>query len=584
MENEITPFRVSKRMPWSYFGAFALLAAGIIAVGSFNLKNQYDKSRRTAENEMSSIGDLKTSQIDKWYSDQLEHASYLYESPLLSGYLINIAGNPSDAEIKDKIAKCLESIRLNFKYNRVLLFDSSRKLVFAAPMEKNWVGPTSEKVMGEALTAKKIMISDLHLSKMVPGTVDMDIFIPLVPQEGDSQKEPVGVVMLEINPHDFLFPLIQSWPTSSRSAESLLIRREGDEVVFLNELRHRNGTALKLRYSIDEKANLPAIMAVLGKKGVLEGIDYRGIPVIADLDAVPGTPWFIVAKVDRDEIFDPVKRQAGVILALMLMLVLTTALGVGFLWKRNDAQWLRKSHDELERRVKERTAELAAVNRELEAFSYSVSHDLKAPLRSVDGFARILEEDFAGKFDDEGRRLLKVIRDSAKDMGQLIGDLLEFSRLSRKELHKTAIDMNEMVKEVYSQMSNDLKGRIVNLETISLPEVYGDPAMIREVMVNLLSNAFKFTRTRKVSTVKVEGKIEGDEIIVQVHDNGVGYDMAYGDKLFCVFQRLHSVIEFEGTGIGLALVQRIIQRHGGRVWAEGKVGEGAVFSFSLPIK
>lgn len=582
---------------------FIFLSLGIVIIGYFYLKNQLVKSRLSAQNVLSAISNLKLKQVSKWYSDHLDRAEYFLDSPWLSESVKKIMDNPSDTESKKKIQIIIDSIRRNFNYSRVLVFDQNRQVIVSAPEEKNWVGPSSMKSVAEALRTGKIMVSDLHLSKTVPNTIDMDIFVPLLSESTSlfSVRETYGVLMMEIDPHEFLFPLIQDWPTPSKSAETLLVRKEGNRVVYLNELRHRKNTALKLSFLINDNRNLPASMAVIGKEGLVEGRDYRDIPVIASLKKIPGTQWFIVAKLDTEEVYEPLKRQAIITLSFILILILVTALGIGFLWKRHNNQWLRAElrnfdelkkkdeelllyRDHLEKLVKARTSELEAVNRELEAFSYSVSHDLKAPLRSVDGFAKILEDDYSGKLDEEGTRLLKVIRDSAKDMGHLISDLLEFSRMSRKEIKKTNIDMKGLVKDVHSMLSDDLKGRIVSLEAVNLPNVCGDASMIREVLLNLLSNAFKFTKPCKVAIIKMEGHIEGDETIFTVKDNGVGYDMAYKDKLFCVFQRLHSINEFEGTGIGLALVQRIIQRHGGRVWAEGKVGEGASFSFALPNK
>ena len=236
----------------------------------------------------------------------------------------------------------------------------------------------------------------------------------------------------------------------------------------------------------------------------------------------------------------------------------------------------------LNRELTRRTVELEAVNHELESFSYSVSHDLKAPLRSVDGFARFLEEDYGERLDDEGRRLLTVIRDSAREMGQLVTDLLAFSRLSRKELTLTRLDMGMLVRDVWTQLATPNLGRTVKLHVDPLPSVFGDAATIHEVFVNLLSNAIKFTRPREQALIEVSGYMEASEVVYVVKDNGAGFNMDYGDKLFGVFQRLHSSEEFEGTGIGLALVQRIIQRHGGRVWAKGIVNEGATFYFALP--
>jgi PAS domain S-box-containing protein len=237
-----------------------------------------------------------------------------------------------------------------------------------------------------------------------------------------------------------------------------------------------------------------------------------------------------------------------------------------------------------EEELKRQSVQLEAANKELEAFSYSVSHDLKAPLRSVDGFARMLEEDYAERLDDEGRRLLQVIRDSAQDMGQLINDLLEFSRLNRKDLKTGRIGMSELVEDVRRQVEQAETGRAIRWDLGELPPAFGDEASIRVVLINLLANAVKFTRPRREAAIGISGRVEGDDVVYSVTDNGVGFDMAYKDKLFCVFQRLHATTEFEGTGIGLALVQRIVLRHGGRAWAEGKVNEGATFSFALPCR
>ena len=243
---------------------------------------------------------------------------------------------------------------------------------------------------------------------------------------------------------------------------------------------------------------------------------------------------------------------------------------------------LRVLKDDLEVRVAERTSQLEAANRELEAFSYSVSHDLRTPLRAIDGFSLILIEDYAGKLDDEGMRLLKVVRDNTSRMGQLIDDILQFSRTGRLGLTFSKIDMKKLALEVVEELRPT--GGKLQVAIEALPPATGDLAMMRQVFVNLVSNAIKFSRNRENDVIRVGGSIKGDEAIYFVQDNGAGFDMKYADKLFGVFQRLHSVKEFEGTGIGLAIVKRIITRHGGRVWAEGKVNEGATIYFALPTR
>lgn len=227
---------------------------------------------------------------------------------------------------------------------------------------------------------------------------------------------------------------------------------------------------------------------------------------------------------------------------------------------------------------------LEATNKELEAFSYSVSHDLRAPLRAVDGFARMVLEDYAERLDDEGRRQLGIIRDGAQKMGRLIDDLLSFSRMGRREMSFADVDMTAVARDVAEELRRLETARTIEVSVASLPATHGDPAMLRQVWVNLLSNAIKYTRPRAQAHIEVGCQADGAENIYSVKDNGVGFNMEYVGKLFGVFQRLHGPEEFEGTGVGLALAQRIVHRHGGRIWAEGKVNEGATFSFALPNK
>ena len=340
--------------------------------------------------------------------------------------------------------------------------------------------------------------------------------------------------------------------------------------------------------------------------------------------------WGIVVEQERDEAFVPVNRIASTALVVLLVAV-GIAIAVSTLIARNITRPIQRLEEatetigrtgdltqniavegqdevshlaatfnrmiaslreaerklkqysgELEELVEERTAELETSNKELESFTYSISHDLKIPLRAIDGFSQILLQDHHEGLSKEEKRILGVIRGNTAKMAQLIEDLLNFSRLGRKEVRKTKINMGKLAKDVFEQLKSAAPKDKLKMKMNSVPSAYGDESLVREVLDNLISNAIKFSKDEETSVIEVGGKVEDKENTYYVKDNGVGFDMKYSDKLFGVFQRLHSQEEFEGTGVGLAIVQRIVHRHGGRVWAEGKVNKGATFYFTLP--
>jgi light-regulated signal transduction histidine kinase (bacteriophytochrome) len=235
----------------------------------------------------------------------------------------------------------------------------------------------------------------------------------------------------------------------------------------------------------------------------------------------------------------------------------------------------------LEERVAERTSELEAANREFETFSYSVSHNLRAPVRAMNGFSEAVLDDHGNLLPEKGRNYLENIREGAKEMSVLIDDLLAFSHLIRKQLRRRKVDTRKLVQKVLAELRRERKGRKIDIQIVELPPCHADPTLLKQVWINLLSNALKYTRKREKAVVEIGCESSNGDDIYFVRDNGTGFNMRYADQLFGVFQRLHRVEEYEGTGVGLAIVQRIIHRHGGQVWANAIEGEGATFYFTV---
>jgi signal transduction histidine kinase len=306
-----------------------------------------------------------------------------------------------------------------------------------------------------------------------------------------------------------------------------------------------------------------------------------GVNRLYSFRLVDDLPLLVFAGIAEDDYLAEWRRhvwQYG-IGAMVFSLVV---LGFG-LRQRRAEMTIRQLNAELEQRVAARTAQLEAANRELEAFTYSISHNLRAPLRHIDGFIGLLNERTATRLDDESRRYMTTISRAAGDMDALIDDLLSFSQMGRFEMAKARVDLGVLLREVIQELEPEARGRTIDWRIAKLPPVTGDRFMLRIVLLNLISNALKFTQPCPQAEIEIGCQSEPEtEIIVSVRDNGVGFDMRYAGKLFGVFERLHGVDEFEGNGIGLAIVKRVVGLHGGRVWAEGRLDQGASFFFTLP--
>ncbi len=364
------------------------------------------------------------------------------------------------------------------------------------------------------------------------------------------------------------------------------IRQQTDPVIFGEGLSSRviqSGEPLLINQDYERRSAELGVVRVFVIPYSLDRVSWLSVPVRVGEQVIGA---ICVINLERENAFS----EADV------RLLTTIAANVGIAIKnaqlytavqrelaerqRAEAQ-IRQMNEELEQRVADRTAALEAVNRELESFSYSVSHDLRAPLRAINGYARLILEDHAGALEADGRELLGRVVESGNRMDQLINQLLGFSRLGRKPLEKQVVILEEMIKHSIDALAPEINGREIEWTVGDLPPVEADPVLLQQVFANLIGNAVKYTSKREQAQIEIGSKLQGGELVFFVRDNGVGFDMRYAENLFGVFQRLHRQDEFDGIGIGLAMVKRIVERHGGRVWADSRPGEGATFFFTL---
>lgn len=551
---------------------FLLVAALIATAGYYRYEDLKKSIRDDSYANLTAIADHKAAQIAQWMKQRRNEAEAIGLDRFLAKELRN--------GVTRDLRAYMDKLTQQGGYQATVLLDTRGNVILSMGDEVRSLDPEIDNLVTEAVKCSCVQVSDLRVEAGtgidgLPPKIHMDLLTPLK-YVSSGKERIVGAMLLRIDPHTAFYPLVQSWPTASKTAETQLVRAEGQDVLFLNPLRHQRDAAFTLRMPLGS-ADLPAAMVARGWRGVVEGVDYRGEPVVAALRKIPATPWTMVVKMDTAELFAPLARSGRTILSGTLLLVLLTAAAFFMFWLQQRA---------VEHQKQEALAERAALGQKLESFIQSISQELRTPLSDVEKYARQLQDALPDGFKAQSRNALERIRAGLQAMDRRIDDLHAFSRLSSRDLTPERIDMAGLFRAVFDELRAAEPGREVRLELGTLPTAQGDPLMIREVVKHLLTNAFKFTRPRKPARIEV-GALEtymghAGYRTFFVKDNGVGFDMQQAGRLFAVFQRLHDPKAFEGSGMGLAVVKQIVERHGGQAWVQASPDEGALFFFSLP--
>lgn len=682
----------------SYIIAVFILLSGVLIIGGYfyyvNFRHEY---LHQAEHTLTAISKLQVKEIVQWRKERVGDGVTHFRNDVFYDLFKKYCQHPSDKPIKKSLSDWVGNLIRYYDYNRITLFDRDGKEVAAVP---NSAEPPDTNVIHcvhTVVSSGKDSIVDLYRHG-----IDQKVYMTiLVPIRRSGIQQSIGVAALRIDPNVNLFPIIEEFPTVRKTGESLLFRREGDEIVFLNNMKFISKPALTFRVSIT-RTELPAVKEAIGQKGFVAGVDYRGIPVYASTSNIPNSPWYLVVKINKDEVEQPITERLWQLQALILAIILGTGGVVGYVVRTQrynmlkermdavkqqqflqgiiknslneiyifDADTLRftfvndascrnlqytqeemltltpidikpmftseKYRDVLtplldrqkmgitfetihrrkdgsmypvevhlqmmeltegniivtfvndisarkknEEKMNRTLRELERSNKELEQFAYVASHDLQEPLRMVSSYTQLLSRRYKDKLDDDANDFINFAVDGSKRMQRLIDDLLDYSRITTRGKDFVTIDCNAVLGETIVILQNKIRDTNAVITNSELPSITGDTAQITRLFQNLIDNAIKYRKKDQLPIIHISSIDHNDEVEFIVQDNGIGIDHAYQDRIFIIFQRLHSKEEYLGSGIGLSICKRIVERHHGRIWFESVLGSGTAFHFML---
>ncbi|MBC7851089.1 MAG: HAMP domain-containing protein [Chitinophagaceae bacterium] len=582
-------FSLQQRLPL----LICILLLSVIFLFSLTAYVAVRKSATTiGKDRLRSLSDQLSSMLSQSASSQVLSARVTAENKELKAFLVG----EKNAADTSAVMNSLRAARVDSTYAEINLVDKNGNILLRSGSASVSKQATIDTLVKLALGKDSVRIGKLRLANDT-------MFYPIISLVRDNAHL-LGFVIR--------WRVLKSTPQANQQLSMLL---GTNAAIYIG-----NDDGSLWTDMIKPVKSLP--VDTLSKHEFFDYTNHARQPVIAAVRAIPATRWLVLVELSEESmmaaaaiffkwviVIGIVFTIVGIVTTWILSRNITrpleeltaaaTAIAggdysqhvpldrkdeIGKLARAFNAMSVRvvNSQKDLEGKVQERTERLEDLNKELEAFSYSVSHDLRAPLRAIGGYAVILKEDYIDVLDKEGNRIIDRIIANGKRMGMLIDDLLQFSRLGRKELSQQSINMRQLVEPVVNELLHDIKGKKPKIEVLNIPDTHGDATLLRQVWENLISNAIKYSSKKDDAVITIGGNTLGDDVSYFVRDNGVGFDMKYYYKLFGVFQRLHSQESFEGTGIGLALAKRIIDKHNGKLHAEAVQGEGATFSFTLP--
>jgi signal transduction histidine kinase len=554
-----------------YIPVFILSVSIMLSLDAFYYySNEVKTIRSQAFNQLKSIAALKVSQISGWNNERFADAKVLSQNPFFEGDFDNLARSKSVDPFKSAVIKNFKLINANSDYSNIILSGTKGNFLLSLDPKLRQIDSSTSRFIKIAVKDKKIIFTDFYKFSL-----NNEIFLDYIAPVIDKNNFVIAVVILRVNPENFLYPLIKEWPVPSKTSETLIVRREGGNVLYLNDLNHQGGASLKFTIPLTRK-EVPAVQAVLGRKGFFEGVGYQGTNVLSYLSPVIGTPWIMVAKIDNSEIYAELysKEIAAVLFTVLLILCLSGGI-VWFYHYRQRNIYLQYS---------EQQDKLIATK---DKFFSIIAHDLKSPFVGLLSLTELMADKTENFSLAEFAEFSKSLNETACNLYKLLENLLEWAMLQNGSINFTPkdFDLSKMISQGINTINQRaLQKRITIINKIdNSQKVYADEKMISTVLRNLLSNAVKFTHQNGMVTISAK-EIEDQMIEIFIKDSGIGMPKSIVEKLFELGEKTgRQGTDGElSTGLGLLLCKEFVEKNGGKILVESEEGVGSAFYFTLP--